>query len=1049
MKKYVVFLILMLCFSNARLSAEIVFDLSSGKVTDEAVQLPKFSVTQINKGYEISYDFSNVEYECVDSILNLFVWKFPGFTNVGSNGVPALPYKTDSFVIDPGVRSTLYVKSVDYITLKTAPLASVNEYFESDFTPFEIQQSIRAGEFSLNNFVSEGKSQEYRDRKILNISVRPINYDISNSQVAICKKITYLVIFEESSNSNSTVSESTLHDLDPQDPFLSSNTLNWNDQQPINKIFSLNPVNLQKRRLDTYLILSHPALSAATNKLAEWKRKLGYNVIVIENGSWSAESIKSTVQELWNATSTLKYLLLMGDVELLPSVVKTYQFVGNYNDREYSSDISYACTGGDDDDVPDLYYGRIPVKNNAEALIVVDKTINHETQNRGNAASAATHIAYFQDDDGEGKETRRFCLTSEEVLTEAERKGLTVNRLFHNGNSNTLPFKWFENWCHVVGSESSKTIGYFKTNDDIPDYLLHPSFSWKITANNILSALRQDNCYVFYRGHGSKETWSKISDFNQGRLSSLSGSGKAPIILSIACHTGNFASQSDCFAETLLKIGGAGCTAILAATHSSFTRSNDYFSIAFFKSLFGGLIDSSIELELDHFPAQTNVLGALVNTAHSQVRKHYSGDYDHAFFNQQVYHILGDPSLQLYVNPPQISASYNLSIEDDKYVLKATRDAEATTCIYNSKTGTSSVYIGSINLQFDSLEGLYMTFSGPNQLAQEIEIAKIPIISIGKMAAQSDSPKLVEDGKLWKQREWESENVFEAEKCYRDIEQRFDGTTEIDGKTYHNLKARQTYPRLTDEHIVAYMREEDGRVYTRGNMEVAKDMLNLFYCDNFLRFEPAEALVYDFNLLEGDTYHWFSDSEINARYKAGYDSWISEPVEVTEIRSIDYEGKAFRVQDIKYRYPSTLPNWYSYFRGMVIEQIGDYNGNIAYPGMPHAFESGGIYDIEVYAPDGSLIYKSDRHYAEYGEEGVGSASIDGATAPRFAINDHELTLTAAEGNAEVSLVSLHGNVLLHTTAQSGGKIDLSDLASGIYLIQIRDRRESVTAKIKL
>ena len=315
------------------------------------------------------------------------------------------------------------------------------------------------------------------------------------------------------------------------------------------------------------------------------------------------------------------------------------------------------------------------------------------------------------------------------------------------------------------------------------------------------------------------------------------------------------------------------------------------------------------------------------------------------------------------------------------------------------------------------------------------------------LAAQAQTPCLVEDGKIWKQREWRWENMEpeDNEHWYRDIEQRFDGTKVIDGLTYNILKVRQTYPNLTDEYEVAYMREENGRVYTRGNVDVPVETLLLFYCDNFLYHEAAEALVYDFNLNVGDTYRWFSDPEIIARYQDSFCSWAAEPVEVESVRTVEYKENTFRAQTIKYRRPINSPLKYEYFCSKVIERVGSRNGILPYPGLSHEMETGGIYDIEVIAPDGTVIYKTDIYNQE---NGIGAVSRDNSTL-NYTLHNKHLAVYGISGSAEVRVINMQGCEVLRTKASAGDAVDLSELAHGIYLISLTDNQDCVTTKIEL
>ena len=101
--------------------------------------------------------------------------------------------------------------------------------------------------------------------------------------------------------------------------------------------------------------------------------------------------------------------------------------------------------------------------------------------------------------------------------------------------------------------------------------------------------------------------------------------------------------------------------------------------------------------------------------------------------------------------------------------------------------------------------------------------------AIVKAPASSEKPLLVEDGKLWKVR---------AQNCtvtssygFIDYNQWFEGTKVIDGKTYNVLKAQITFPELSEVYEIAYMREDQGKVYSVSNPEIAGIAKWNLYCN--------------------------------------------------------------------------------------------------------------------------------------------------------------------------------------------------------------------------
>lgn len=149
-----------------------------------------------------------------------------------------------------------------------------------------------------------------------------------------------------------------------------------------------------------YAILAPQDFTAGLQPLADWHSKYGIRTKVYsmddvqgQTGVDTQEKIHKFLQNL-NATSPyLRYVLLVGDHELIPS---RYMYVGAHVwdlDYSYISDHYYACLGsswdtnhngtygefGEEDWTPDVYVGRIPIDQASEVSGMVDRIINYRT----------------------------------------------------------------------------------------------------------------------------------------------------------------------------------------------------------------------------------------------------------------------------------------------------------------------------------------------------------------------------------------------------------------------------------------------------------------------------------------------------------------------------------------------------------------------------------------------------------------------------------------------------------------------------------------------
>ncbi len=192
------------------------------------------------------------------------------------------------------------------------------------------------------------------------------------------------------------------------------------------------------------------------------------------------------------------------------------------------------------------------------------------------------------------------------------------------------------------------------------------------------------------------------------------------------------------------------------------------------------------------------------------------------------------------------------------------------------------------------------------------------------------SPEIVREDRIWTYYQEFNAETEPSHDIYVNV--RFSGTTEIDGKTYHNCYAWREGTEFSesDAPVIAYMREEDGKVYAyyhyMDNPSILQDILDKYGID-MIPDCPAtfswtdtpdrnyERLLFDFNLKEGDEL-WFNREELDT--DKGY-------MILEGINDIEFEGE--NVTEYKYRNGI----WdYNVFRG-----LGSPVGLLPFPGaMP-------------------------------------------------------------------------------------------------------------------
>ena len=316
--------------------------------------------------------------------------------------------------------------------------------------------------------------------------------------------------------------------------------------------------------------------------------------------------------------------------------------------------------------------------------------------------------------------------------------------------------------------------------------------------------------------------------------------------------------------------------------------------------------------------------------------------------------------------------------------------------------------------------------------------------AIVKAPASSEKPLLVEDGKLWKVR---------AQNCtvtssygFIDYNQWFEGTKVIDGKTYNVLKAQITFPELSEVYEIAYMREDQGKVYSVSNPEIAGIAKWNLYCNSYL-FNTEEAMVYDFNLTPGESYYWFDPAKndqildkIAAEFPLNESEmvFLRNPFEVTDLKTINQFKYPIREQYIKGE--SKTGNS---FTTVFYDRVGSIQANLPFPCLKYSFDCPSTWDIEVFDPDGSMIFSTKEL------NGVESTSISVEGALGYEVTDSEIIVNGITGKATVVLLTPAGKIVKTVHIRDGETVDLSDMTHGVYILHIIDDASRISDKVAL
>jgi len=308
------------------------------------------------------------------------------------------------------------------------------------------------------------------------------------------------------------------------------------------------------------IIITTSEFMSAVEPLEIWKNRKGIPTTTYlypdETGS-TAYEIKNFIQQIYDQTGTLTFILFVGDAEDIPPAAGYAGWSG------YPADPVYTLLAGDDE-YPDAFIGRFSVETPEEAAIVVNK-----------------NLWYEMDPDPFGEWYHKATgIASDEIFPPAPPDSVII-----------------ENIRHVL-----LEYGYTHV-----DQFYDPG----ATHSELIDAIEEGRGFVNYAGHGYPESWGTTGMFNY-LVSLLTNSFKTPLIISTACSVGSFVGIT-CFSESWQRQGtteepqGAiafmGCSiaqyAVAGFAHQEMVNllvSEEYFSV-------GGFFTNGVMAAIDYDPS--------------------------------------------------------------------------------------------------------------------------------------------------------------------------------------------------------------------------------------------------------------------------------------------------------------------------------------------------------------------------------------------------------------------------------------------------------------
>lgn len=403
-----------------------------------------------------------------------------------------------------------------------------------------------------------------------------------------------------------------------------------------------------------YAIITNNNLKSEFQKLAKWKTQKGIKTTVLTvehiDSSFTGNSqqlrIKKALKNLYDNNSNFKYVLLAGDVNIVPTQMSLVKFIAKKTQTDSiiyenycPTDFYYSCfdtmdwdssgnglSGEIGDNInlsPRIAITRAPVSSLSEAEVFVNRIISYESA--ANAQTLNKNILMCG------------CLLDSiynydgVMMSDSHYKG----EIFYN---NYISSVW----------DGSK-ISFYDTGTD-----LSGGNSYDFTYENIQTELSKGYTFVNVDTHGSPNSWkTECSRYYNNIDAAVLDNPKHSFIVTSACLTNAFDSISNCLSEAFIRNANSGIIAYFGCSRFGW-HYNDRFSIAPSSLINGNLFNHILTDNNNNY----GEIVRNVKTSMIPLCNIYYNVYRWLLFGLNP---IGDPEMPIFTSVPQAFTNVAIS----------------------------------------------------------------------------------------------------------------------------------------------------------------------------------------------------------------------------------------------------------------------------------------------------------------------------------------------------------------------------------------------------
>lgn len=615
MRKISLFLSLFTAISLFAQSEGQYLSFTEGYVDARNFQVSK-QVTETKSYIDVTYTFEGAKLTTTKGGTLIEMDHSISMTPVGE---PSLPSYMDLFIvptIDNVKIEELKVEYKDFEEIEVAPSAGIASLSGKDSK----NGMVRGEVYQLNQFypaemASIVESKIYQGAPLVSVSLSPIRVNPVTKTLRCYSSVTYRIHIN--ANYVTSVDATTLEKIKG----VIANTEGLSRYSaPLPQDAPGRPISYSEP--DKYIFITVPEYVKAVKEFAEWKTMMGYECVIMSNAKWTTKSVRDSIVNYSKNKADIKYVLIVGNSNQIPNKTVNLHFP-KQGEVTIPTDKLYACLSDTTQGITDFTIARITGDSEAVIKGTFDKIKRYEsTPPRSDSFyKKGLHCAYFQDTyeedsvpDGRETPSYSFVQVSEQIHDLNVARGKEITRIYSRQYRNPAP-------------------AFLNNGNAVSSALLNDSV-WMDNKYWLKNNIEQGQSYILFSGHGSSAGWSNPT-FSDSDVRNLNNGELLPVVISSACHVGNFNDET-CLAKAFLENPNGGAVAMTANTHYGWSNVMDCYATNVINLLMMAGVPYSVA---DAMEVSLVSIGCNIT--------------DYIYHTRLAHHYFGDPSMKMYSYVPE------------------------------------------------------------------------------------------------------------------------------------------------------------------------------------------------------------------------------------------------------------------------------------------------------------------------------------------------------------------------------------------------------------